>query len=195
MIRNSYLNRAFNCSITSETRLLCCNDFRDFMMRTIAASISCRRSSSTLFRVSFCSGSVSPYLNMLRKFRFIFHYNTKRFTFKHLNVWCETRKCTTIQFKQTEPTNSKSRNLDEPVWQWRWEFSLYATLTETGRLRITCQSFWFHFCAAPWAPCATPDSPPSHAPSTVTSDCTLSLECLQQKYVKNFRTLLDPSQK
>lgn len=34
--------------------------FRDFIIRTIAASISCLRSSSTLLRVSLCSGSDSP---------------------------------------------------------------------------------------------------------------------------------------
>lgn len=34
--------------------------FLDFIIRTIAASISCLRSSSTLLRVSLCSGSDSP---------------------------------------------------------------------------------------------------------------------------------------
>lgn len=35
--------------------------FRAFMIRTIAASISCFRSSSTLLRVSLLSGSDSPF--------------------------------------------------------------------------------------------------------------------------------------
>lgn len=49
-------------SLTSATRTLCCIFFLDFMMRTIAASISCFLSSSTFWRVSFLSGSDSPCL-------------------------------------------------------------------------------------------------------------------------------------
>ncbi len=51
-----------NCLHTSATRTLCCIFFLDFMIRTIAASISCFRSSSTFCRVSFLSGSDSPCL-------------------------------------------------------------------------------------------------------------------------------------
>ena len=50
------------CAFTSATRTLCCIFFLDFMMRTMAASISCLRSSSTFCRVSFLSGSDSPCL-------------------------------------------------------------------------------------------------------------------------------------
>jgi len=80
--------RDFNCDVTSETSRLCCKTdenkikltnvikivmmkigrydqltamrLRAFIMRTIAASISCFRSSSTLPRVSLRSGSDSP---------------------------------------------------------------------------------------------------------------------------------------
>lgn len=48
--------------LTSATRTLCCIFFLDFIMRTIAASISCFLSSSTFCRVSFLSGSDSPCL-------------------------------------------------------------------------------------------------------------------------------------
>lgn len=46
--------------LTSETRLEWFILFRAFMIRTMAASISCFLSSSTLLRVSFLSGSDSP---------------------------------------------------------------------------------------------------------------------------------------
>lgn len=48
--------------LTSATRTLCCIFFLDFMIRTMAASISCFLSSSTFCRVSFLSGSDSPCL-------------------------------------------------------------------------------------------------------------------------------------
>lgn len=77
-------NLVRSCIVTSDTKQLCCNGkkkcshfqntvarwehgtltvmrLRDFMIRTIAASISCFRSSSTLLRVSLRSGSDSPF--------------------------------------------------------------------------------------------------------------------------------------
>lgn len=53
-------NLDLSCSVTSATRPECCIRFRAFMIRTMAASISCFRSSSTLLLVSFRSGSDSP---------------------------------------------------------------------------------------------------------------------------------------
>lgn len=55
-------NRAFSCWVTSATKTLCCIFFLDFIIRTIAASISCFLSSSTFCLVSFLSGSDSPCL-------------------------------------------------------------------------------------------------------------------------------------
>lgn len=52
--------------LTSATRTLCCIFFLDFMIRTMAASISCFLSSSTFCRVSFLSGSDSPCLAATR---------------------------------------------------------------------------------------------------------------------------------
>lgn len=49
-------------TLTSATSTLCCIFFLDFMMRTMAASISCFLSSSTFCRVSLRSGSDSPCL-------------------------------------------------------------------------------------------------------------------------------------
>lgn len=76
------MNRLFSWVVTSDTSRLCYNEmgnvqyfgdlgsyckeiltaifFRAFIILTIAASISCFRSSSTLLRVSFRSGSDSP---------------------------------------------------------------------------------------------------------------------------------------
>lgn len=48
--------------LTSATKTLCCIFFLDFIIRTIAASISCFLSSSTFCLVSFLSGSDSPCL-------------------------------------------------------------------------------------------------------------------------------------
>ena len=59
----SGMNRDFNCSVTSATILAKHNFFRDFIIRTIAASISCLRSSSIFDRVSRRSGSDSPFAN------------------------------------------------------------------------------------------------------------------------------------
>ena len=47
--------------LTSATSTLCCRRFLAFMIRTMAASISCFLSSSTLFLVSLRSGSDSPF--------------------------------------------------------------------------------------------------------------------------------------
>lgn len=55
--------------LTSATRTLCCIFFLDFIIRTMAASISCFLSSSTFCRVSFLSGSDSPCLAATKKER------------------------------------------------------------------------------------------------------------------------------
>mmetsp|Transcript_38361 Transcript_38361/g.123100 ORF Transcript_38361/g.123100 Transcript_38361/m.123100 type:complete len:255 (-) Transcript_38361:1823-2587(-) len=53
------MKRAVSCAVTSAMRALCSISLRDFMMRTIAASICGFRSSSTFWRVSCFSASVS----------------------------------------------------------------------------------------------------------------------------------------
>lgn len=52
--------------LTSASRTLCCIFFLDFIIRTMAASISCFLSSSNFCRVSFLSGSDSPCLVVTR---------------------------------------------------------------------------------------------------------------------------------
>lgn len=61
--------------------------FRDFMIRTIAASISCLRSSSTLLRVSFRSGSDSPLAATVWIFT-LHESNNNNFELQILNVDC-----------------------------------------------------------------------------------------------------------
>ena len=62
MVMGPGANRWWSCSTTSATNCACGIFLRAFMMRTIAASISCFRSSSTLARVSTrsCSWSFLP---------------------------------------------------------------------------------------------------------------------------------------
>lgn len=50
-----------NAGVKWEQGTLTVIRLRDFMIRTMAASISCFRSSSTLLRVSLRSGSDSPF--------------------------------------------------------------------------------------------------------------------------------------
>lgn len=61
------------------------NFFRDFMIRTIAASISCFRSSSTLLLVSLRSGSDSPLAATVWILTLQYEYISKNVTNKFVN--------------------------------------------------------------------------------------------------------------
>lgn len=79
-----YLNYLKLSLHTSATRTLCCIFFLDFMIRTIAASISCFLSSSTFCRVSFLSGSDSPCLAATAEMRYTGYRKT-------LSKWLTSR--------------------------------------------------------------------------------------------------------
>lgn len=77
--------------LTSATKTLCCIFFLDFIIRTIAASISCFLSSSTFCLVSFLSGSDSPCLAATKiKIKVCVRRNT-------LKIWL-TRKYNIIYY-------------------------------------------------------------------------------------------------